>query len=232
MEQRGELPQKPIRRELLNGRYKCFTCVPMIDVKADGTDQRVSAPGFDTVSVSVIDDRTVAFTYKKAGATVRSQKLVIGPDGSRLTSENRDQRENDSQPNSYTVIDSRIEEGPAGSHAISGEWKRAAVTSVSDSALIAMFKVADHALTMTKPREGGSYTAKFDGKDYPLKGDPMADAVSLRRIDSEAIEEIDKKDGKVVEVYRYTLSPDGRTMTVVYDNKFGGGAGKFTMKKQ
>jgi len=44
-----------------------------------------------------------------------------------------------------------------------------------------------------------TYTANFDGKDYPLSGSALgADKVSLKRIDARTTERTDKKDGKVV----------------------------------
>src|SRR5499425_913945 len=41
------------------------------------------------------------------------------------------------------------------------------------------------------------WTAKFDGKDYAVKGDPDRDTVSLKKIDDNTIEVTNKKDGKV-----------------------------------
>jgi len=38
--------------------------------------------------------------------------------------------------------------------------------------------------------------AKFDGKDYPIKGSPMADAISLKRLNERQIDVVQKKDGK------------------------------------
>ncbi|MFZ0796644.1 MAG: hypothetical protein WCA13_05715 [Terriglobales bacterium] len=51
---------------------------------------------------------------------------------------------------------------------------------------------------------GESYTAKLDGKDYPVKGAYPYDSVSLKRINDRTIEETDKRDGKVVEVSKIT----------------------------
>jgi len=58
------------------------------------------------------------------------------------------------------------------------------------------------------------YTASYDGKDYPLKGMKDADTVSLKQIDANSTERIDKKAGKVVRTYTRKLSADGKTMTV------------------
>ena len=44
---------------LQDGRYQCKSCMPLIDVKADGQDQSVSGPYYDTLNVTVVDDRTV-----------------------------------------------------------------------------------------------------------------------------------------------------------------------------
>jgi hypothetical protein len=42
------------------------------------------------------------------------------------------------------------------------------------------------------------YSAKLDGKDYSATGIANADSVSLKRIDANTIETLQKKDGKVV----------------------------------
>jgi hypothetical protein len=59
-----------------------------------------------------------------------------------------------------------------------------------------------------------TYTANFDGKDYPLTGSAVgADKVALKRIDARTTERIDKKDGKPVVTIRRVVSADGKTMT-------------------
>jgi hypothetical protein len=58
------------------------------------------------------------------------------------------------------------------------------------------------------------YTAAYDGTDYPIKGSPVANTVSLKRIDARTTERFDKKDGHVMLVYRRVVSEDGKTMTV------------------
>jgi hypothetical protein len=58
------------------------------------------------------------------------------------------------------------------------------------------------------------YTATFDGKDHPVKGNPDWDTTSLKRIDSHTIEFTRKKGGKVVQTARSTVAKDGQTRTV------------------
>ena len=61
---------------------------------------------------------------------------------------------------------------------------------------------------------GVEYTANFDGKDYPLKGSPIADMTSLKRVDATTVIRIDKKDGKPVMTYRSVTTKDGKSYTV------------------
>src|SRR5258706_1475504 len=42
------------------------------------------------------------------------------------------------------------------------------------------------------------WTGKFDGKDYPLTGDPAADSRSYKKIDARTMELTNKKGGKPV----------------------------------
>ena len=60
---------------------------------------------------------------------------------------------------------------------------------------------------------GAEYTAKYDGKDVPLKGAPVADTTSLRRIDANTVERVNKKGGKVVTTIRREYSKDGKHFT-------------------
>ena len=63
------------------------------------------------------------------------------------------------------------------------------------------------------------YSAKFDGKDYPVTGVPNADTVSVKRIDSNTVETKMKNAGQVVMTVRSTVSKDGKTRTSVFKCK-------------
>ena len=58
------------------------------------------------------------------------------------------------------------------------------------------------------------YTAKYDGKDYAVKGDPNRDMVALKKIDDYNFEFTNKKDGKVMTSGKVVYSKDGKTRTV------------------
>jgi len=58
------------------------------------------------------------------------------------------------------------------------------------------------------------WTGKFDGKDYPVTGDPRTDARSYKKINDRTLELTAKKDGKVVTTGRIVVSADGKSRSV------------------
>ena len=63
------------------------------------------------------------------------------------------------------------------------------------------------------------YSAKFDGKDYPATGIANADTVSVKRIDANTVETLQKKDGKVVMTVTTKVSADGKSRTSTWRGK-------------
>jgi hypothetical protein len=58
------------------------------------------------------------------------------------------------------------------------------------------------------------WTGKFDGKDYPVTGDPESDARSYKQVNDHTLSLTVKKDGKVTLTGRIVVSADGKTRTV------------------
>src|SRR5215467_4153636 len=58
------------------------------------------------------------------------------------------------------------------------------------------------------------WTGKFDGKDYPVTGDPNSDARSVKKINDHTLSFAVKKGGKVTTSGKIVLSADGKTRTV------------------
>ena len=58
------------------------------------------------------------------------------------------------------------------------------------------------------------WTGKYDGKDYPVTGDPNSDMRSLKKIDDHTLELTIKKGGKITGTGRIVVSADGKTRTV------------------
>jgi hypothetical protein len=57
------------------------------------------------------------------------------------------------------------------------------------------------------------WTAKFDGKDYPVTGDPGRDAVSVKKIDDYMLDITNKKAGKVTTMIHVVYAKDGKSRT-------------------
>ena len=57
-------------------------------------------------------------------------------------------------------------------------------------------------------------SGKYDGKDYPITGNPVADTASFKRVDDHTGESTFKKDGKVTATNTRVLSKDGKTLTI------------------
>ena len=58
------------------------------------------------------------------------------------------------------------------------------------------------------------YVANYDGKDYPVSGDPGRDTVALKRIDLYTLEYTNKRAGKVINSYREVTAKDGKSRTI------------------
>ena len=56
-------------------------------------------------------------------------------------------------------------------------------------------------------------TYQLDGKDYPVRGTPNYDSLSVKQVDSNTVEFTTKKAGKVVQTGSRTVSKDGKTLT-------------------
>jgi hypothetical protein len=58
------------------------------------------------------------------------------------------------------------------------------------------------------------WTGKFDGKDYPVTGDPVYDTRSYTKVDANTLDMTVKKAGKLVGTGKIVVSADGKTRTV------------------
>ena len=63
------------------------------------------------------------------------------------------------------------------------------------------------------------YTAKYDGKDYPITGLPNADTVALERPDASTIRSTIKKGDQVVMTVTSVISKDGTMRTSTFKGK-------------
>jgi hypothetical protein len=58
------------------------------------------------------------------------------------------------------------------------------------------------------------WTGKYDGKDYPLTGDPTADSRSYTKVDDHKLMLANKKNGKVVNSGHVIIAANGKSRTL------------------
>ena len=217
---------------LRDGIYQCLTCEPPLDVKADGKDHQIAGgPCYDTVSLKVVDAYTTEEIDKRDGKAVGTTKMTVSPDGNTATVEWTESCNAQSNVVAGKDLMARVSQGPRGAHAISGSWRIAKRMNRSENALVATLKLAADTFSFADPT-GQSYTAKLDGRETRFKGDLSGTLVSVRRIDERTIEETDKRGGKIVEVTRFTVSADAKTMTVSMTDRATGTTRQFVCHKQ
>ncbi len=227
----AKLPDKPETWVLQNGTYQESTSVPKVNIKADGTDQVVAgAKDYDTLAVKAVDDKNVELTNKKSGKVVFRSIATVSADGKTLTFDFTNYPVASKQPVTGKMTYSRVTPGPSGSHAFSGSW-RAQKVGVSENALTATYKTTADGVKYSTST-GESYEAKYDGKDYPMKGVPANYMVALKKIDMHTIATTVKRDGEVVEVSTMTVSADGKTASVKVENKLQGTTLSYQAVKQ
>lgn len=215
-----DFPKKPDTFLLQNGTYNCKTCTPPYEIKADGTDQPVTGqPYFDSVAIKVVNDHEIEETDKKDGKVVGTATSTVSSDGKTLTFAFSDSSNTNGGPpvtgKGEATLDAK---GPAGSHAISGSWRTTRMESLSDNATVWSYKVNGDEIAMTNPT-GQSYTAKLNGTDAPMKGDPGITSVSVKMAGKDTLEETDKRDGKVIGIFKMTVAADGKTAKASFDDQ-------------
>jgi hypothetical protein len=217
-------PQRPTHEKpevavLTHGEYDCQSCTPPYKVKVDGHDQAVAGnPYFDTLMITVIDDRSIAKTAKRSGTVSVYSKETVAADGATKT-EVQTLLGMAPVAIELTAKFSRVSAGPAGTHPVSGSWQMTEL-DVSNHAEDTTFKVSGGALSMTD-RMNRSFTARLDGTQSPYKGSDEFDRVSLQLIDARTLEESDFKGGTLVKISRWALAPDGQTIHARFDDTHG-----------
>ncbi len=222
---------KPDKYLLADGMFTCDACVPQLKIKADGTEQKVTGHDYyDSASLRVVNDHSVELATQRAGKTVGKRTMTVSADGKTLTDEF--QQFDGPAPTGGKFTYTRVSAGPAGAHAISGTWAPdASNSSVSADLLTVTVEATADGLKLRTPT-GQSYDARFDGKQYPIAGDPGKTLVSLRRIDEHTIEETDSRGGKVTDVITFKVSPDGKTLHTRDEDKAHGVTMTYTAEKK
>jgi len=224
---------------LQNGTFQCLSCDPRISIKADGTDQAVPLQKpyeYDMMATKVVDDKTIESIAKKEGQVLYTARTTVSADGKTSTIEIV-YPDASKQPSIKLTYD-RVAEAPPGAHAVSGTWRRHTIDVSGNANQPAneptlTFKSSPDGLILSGRLIGGPSDAKVDGKDHPGMGAVPGETVSLSRVNERTIDQINKRDGKIVSVTHLTVSEDGKTMTIKLESQTQAGTGlTFTAIKE
>ncbi len=209
---------KPTVFLLADGEFSCSSCVPPYKIKADGAPHPYAQPeGFiDTLSMKATDEHTVDSVGSKGAKKMGEQTWTVSPDGQTLTMHFiGEPLKAGAPPTDEVTVFTRVSAGPTGSHAVSGTWKRSGFTSMSASEADRTFKVTGAWIDWTSGDGVMSYHAMAGGKAVTIEGDPSGLMAKLTKLGPRKLVETDYRKGKKTEVDTYTVSPDGKTMTIV-----------------
>jgi len=109
--------------------------------------------------------------------------------------------------------------------AFMGTWNlneaKSKITAGSPKNNTVVYQAAGDNVKVTSDGIGGDgnpthieWTGKFDGKDYPVTGDPNTDTRSYKKVDDHTLDLTAKKAGKVTVTGSIVVSGDGKTRIV------------------
>ncbi len=227
-----KMDDKPQVYEFKNGMYNCSTCDPKVSIKADGTPQKVTgSPYLDSEKVTIVDNNTVERVGMKDGKVTFRDTLTVSSDGKTMTQKYEGHPMGSDQAVMATGTYSRVGEPETGANAASGAWKTEKFDQVSDNGLTFTYAMTGDGVNY-KAKTGESYTAKFDGKDYPFTGDPGTTSVVLKKIDDHTFLETYKRKSEVIGTSKITLAPDSKSLTIVSQDMRRGTTDTWVAEKQ
>lgn len=95
-----------------------------------------------------------------------------------------------------------------------GSWTLiSAQSSVDPANKLTITRLHDAVHVVISGETHVDFTAKLDGKEAPVPGNPAFNQIELRRIDKHQVEITEKKDGALVATIRDKLSSDGNELT-------------------
>ena len=216
---------------LKDGTYSCSTCVPPLEVKADGQFHPVAdRPYYDNISVTEVDPRTVKFVRRKGDKMTSETTLTVSEDGNTLNFAFTEATIEGGPPVTGQGADTRVGPPPAGAHAISGSWKPGKLSTLSEEAMTFTMRVDGNTIHMNS-QAGDSYVATVGGPEAPVKGDIGGTTVTVERPSPNVVKETFRRKGEVVSVSTLTVGEDG-TLSGVSENKRSGAVTRWTAAKQ
>jgi hypothetical protein len=222
---------------LVGGVFECQSCHPPFRVPADGRAHGVEGnPRFESLDVTVVDDRSVRLTGRRGGAVTYESTMDVADDGDGLTetytavmkvedrlvpimANRRGEAADGPRPVLFRTVSARVGSKTAGAHLVSGSWRVLEIDLLNHDE-DTTYRLAEGSLAMSD-RLGRSYTAPLGGAVVPYLGDPRFTSVSVRQIDERTIEESNLNGNDVLQVTTWRVDANSRTMHVRFDDTHG-----------
>lgn len=177
---------------------------PPETVVADGTDQP-GLPG-TTLSVKAGDSHTLKVVRKQKGRIVVSALWKLSEDGRILHDAFTGM-----QPDGSTLTVNQVFNRMSGTSGFAGNWE----STTKPLGLKFELQIQPYGGEgLSFVRQGSVKSITFDGQDHAVASAPEGATASGRRQSEWALEFTDKNKGKVVDTQAFTLSPDGKTLTI------------------
>lgn len=213
---------------LISGTYTCSSCVPEIKIKADGSDHGVRGHSYyDTVACSVTSSSSIELIEKLRGKRIHAITYSVSADAETLTGKFEDYSGKQLAAGSFT--EKRVATGPRGSHAVSGSWMPEQLSDANEPPTVT-YQMTPESFSMHW--NGQRYVARFDGKEYPVEGDPGHMTVSVKKINDKTVEETDHRNGQVVDEMRLSAAQDGKTLTITDHDTVNERTTVYTLEKK
>jgi hypothetical protein len=158
-----------------------------------------------------VDDNTFESHVTRDSTDLGTNTWTIGSDGKSLKVESKGKH-----PDGSSFDDTAEYVRVAGKSGLDGSWK-STKADVNEDRSMEMAADGDKGMLWTIPNEKATVSLKIDGKDYTAQGPtvPKDLTLALTPVSSHSFKMMEKLNGAPIWHGTYTLSADGKKMTVV-----------------
>jgi hypothetical protein len=163
------------------------------------------------VSWKKVDDNSYESHATRSGVDLGTSTWTISPDGKSMKVESKGKN-----PDGSNFDDTADYTRVAGKSGLTGSWK-STKAKMNEDRTFEMAADGDHGMTWTIPEMKAAVSLKMDSKDYPAEGPtvPKGITLALTPVSSTSFKMMEKMNGMPLWHGTYTLSDDGKKMTVV-----------------
>jgi len=174
---------------------------------ADGKDQPLEFGG--TMSLQKTGDTTWKTVSKRDGRTLSESTWTMSPDGKQLTIHTTGTRLDGSKFDSEGVM-----ARTSGTGGLAGTWESKSEKTSSSAAW--EIQPYENGLSFVYPANKNRLDMRFDGKEYTEEGPtaPKGISTSGKRPNSNTLQLTDKHDGKIIDTADWSVSSDGKVLTM------------------